>query len=224
VTDGHGGPAHPTIRRAVRLSHSEDLVRRKAELRALLLTRRRAAAGSDAAVAVADRLLDEIGVPQAAVVSGYWPLAGELDPRPCLRRLAARGQRLALPRMQGQDRPLAFHAWRWDDPLALGRFGVMEPDPAQPLVTPDVLLVPLLGFDRRGHRLGYGKGYYDRTLRALREGGAAPLAIGLAFALQEVGDVPVGPADQPLDAVVTERASHRWSPPSGSVTAPAGSA
>jgi 5-formyltetrahydrofolate cyclo-ligase len=224
VTDGQGGPAHLTIRRAVRLSHSEDLVRRKAELRALLLMRRRAAPGPAAAIAVADRLLHEIGVPQAAVVSGYWPLAGELDPRPCLRRLAARGQRLALPRMQGQDRPLAFHAWGWDDPLTRGRFGVMQPDPAQPLVTPDVLLVPLLGFDRRGHRLGYGRGYYDRTLRALREGGAAPLAIGLAFALQEVGDVPVGPADQPLDAVVTERASHRWSPPPGSVTAPAGSA
>ena len=224
MTDGQGGPAHLTIRRAVRLSHPEDLVRRKAELRAVLLTRRRAAPGPAAGLAVADRLLDEIGVPQAAVVSGYWPLAGELDPRPCLHRLAARGQRLGLPRMQGQGQPLAFHAWRWDDPLTLGRFGVMQPDPAQPLVTPDVLLVPLLGFDRQGRRLGYGKGYYDRTLRALRGGGAAPLAIGLAFALQEVGEVPVGPADQRLDAVVTERASHRWSLPPGIATAQAGPA
>jgi 5-formyltetrahydrofolate cyclo-ligase len=211
------------MRRAVRLSQSEDLVRRKAELRALLLTRRRAAPGPAAAVAVADRLLDEIDVPPAAVVSGYWPLAGELDPRPCLRRLAARGQRLALPRMQGQGQPLAFHAWRWGEPLTPGGFGVMQPDPALPLVRPNVLLVPLLGFDRRGRRLGYGKGYYDRTLRALREGGGAPLAIGLAFALQEVGEVPTGPADQPLDAVVTERASHRWSPPPGLAT-PAGPA
>ena len=224
MTDGQGGPAHLTIRRAVRLSHSEDLVRRKAELRALLLARRRGAPGPAAAVAVADRLLHEIGVPQGAVVAGYWPLAGELDPRPCLDRLAARGHRLALPRMQGQGQPLAFHAWRRDDPLTPGGFGVMQPDPAQPRVTPDVLLVPLLGFDRRGHRLGYGKGYYDRTLRALREGGAAPLAIGLAFALQEVGEVPTGPADQPLDALVTERASHRFAPPPGLATAPAGPA
>jgi 5-formyltetrahydrofolate cyclo-ligase len=100
----------------------------------------------------------------------------------------------------------------------------MQPDPAQPLVTPDVLLVPLLGFDRHGHRLGHGKGYYDRTLGALREGGAAPLAISLAFALQEVGEVPVGRSDQPLDAVVAERASHRWSPPPGRATAQAGPA
>jgi 5-formyltetrahydrofolate cyclo-ligase len=224
VTDGQGGPAHLTIRRAVRLFHPEDLVRRKAELRALLLTRRPAAPGPAAAAAVADRLLHDIGVPPAAVVSGYWPLAGELDPRPCLRRLGARGHPLALPRMQGQGQPLAFHSWRWDDPLTLGRFGVMEPDPAQPLVTPDVLLVPLLGFDRHGRRLGYGRGYYDRTLRALRESGAAPLAIGLAFALQEIGEVPVGPADQPLDAVVTERASQRWSLPPGRATAQAGPA
>ncbi|HSA82444.1 MAG TPA: 5-formyltetrahydrofolate cyclo-ligase [Geminicoccaceae bacterium] len=206
------------------MSHFEDLVRRKAELRALLLARRRAAPGPAAAVAVADRLLHEIDVPQGAVVSGYWPLAGELDPRPCLHRLAARGHPLALPRMQGQGQPLAFHPWRRDDPLTLGRFGVMQPDPTQPLVTPDVLLVPLLGFDRRGHRLGYGKGYYDRTLRALREGGATPLAIGLAFALQEVSEVPIGPADQPLDAVVTERASHRFPPPPDRVTAHAGPA
>jgi 5-formyltetrahydrofolate cyclo-ligase len=222
VTDGQGGPAHLTIRRAVRLFHPEDLVRRKAELRRLLLTRRRAVPRSAAALAVANRLLHANGVPQGAVFSGYWPLAGELDPGPCLRRLAARGHRLALPRMQGRGQPLAFHAWRWDDPLIAGGFGVMQPDPAQPLVTPDVSLVPVLGFDRHGHRLGHGKGYHDRTLRALREGEAAPLAI--AFALQEVGEVPVGPADQPLDAVVTERASHRCSLPPELATVQAGPA
>jgi 5-formyltetrahydrofolate cyclo-ligase len=87
-----------------------------------------------------------------------------------------------------------------------------------------LLLVPLLGFDRHGHRLGHGKCYHDPTLRALREGGAAPLAIGLAFALMEVGEVPVAPADQPLDAVVTDRASHRCSLPPELATVQAGRA
>jgi 5-formyltetrahydrofolate cyclo-ligase len=195
------------------LSHPEDLVRRKAELRALLLSRRRAAPDpAAAALAAADRLLRDVILPPDAVVSGYWPLGSELDPRPSLGRLAARGHRLALPRMQGERRPLAFHLWQQDDPLVEGGFGVMQPGPAAPRVAPDVLLVPLLAFDRCGRRLGYGKGYYDRTLRALREGGAARLAIGLAFALQEVAEVPATPSDEPLDAVITEQALHRCPP------------
>jgi len=146
------------------------------------------------------------------VVSGYWPLGAELDPRPCLRRLAVRGHRLALPRMQGERSPLAFHLWQEGDRLIAGGFGVMQPDPAAPRVAPDVLLVPLLAFDRRGGRLGYGRGYYDRTLRALREEGAGRLAIGLAFALQEVAEVPLTASDEPLDAVITELALHRCAP------------
>ncbi len=193
---------------------ADDLVRRKAAVRALLLARRgevEPGPATAAAEAVALRLAALIA-PEAAVVAAYWPLAGELDPRPALRRLAARGHRLALPRMQGKALPLAFHAWSWDQPLIPGGFGVMQPDPAAPAAIPDVVLVPLLGFDRRARRLGYGRGYYDRTLRALRAAGAARLAIGLAFALQEVEAVPVGPADEPLDVVVTEAASHRRSP------------
>jgi 5-formyltetrahydrofolate cyclo-ligase len=195
------------------LAHPEDLARRKAELRALLLSRRRAAPDPAAAArAVADRLLRDVTLPDAAVVSGYWRLGSELDPRPCLRRLAARGHRLALPRMQGERRPLAFHRWQEDDHLIAGGFGVMQPDPMAPLVAPEVLLVPLLAFDRRGGRLGYGKGYYDRTLRALREEGAGRLAIGLAFALQEVAEVPLAASDEPLDVVVTELALHCCAP------------
>ncbi len=193
---------------------ADDLVRRKAELRARLLARRGAVDPSlapAAADAVAARLAELIA-PEALMVAAYWPLAGELDPRPALQRLAARGHRLALPRMQGKALPLAFHAWGWGQPLIRGGFGVLQPDPAAPVAIPDVVLVPLLGFDRHGHRLGYGQGYYDRTLRALRAAGAARVAIGLAFALQEVEAVPAGPADEPLDAVVTEAASRRWSP------------
>ncbi len=216
MTDGYGGPARHLRRVTLPcepsiLVHPDDLVRRKAELRARLLTRRgelEAAEAAAAADVVAERVAELIPGEQA-VVAAYWPLAGELDPRPAMRRLAARGHRLALPRMRGKALPLAFHAFDWDQPLTLGGFGVMQPDPAAPLASPAVVLVPLLGFDGRGHRLGYGQGYYDRTLRALRAAGAIRLAIGLAFALQEVKAVPAGPADEPLDAIVTERASHR---------------
>jgi 5-formyltetrahydrofolate cyclo-ligase len=199
------------------LSHpddaADDLVRRKAELRARLLARRGEVEPGEAAAAaeaIAARVTELVPT-GAEFVAAYWPLAGELDPRPALRRLTARGHRLALPRMQGKSLPLAFHAWDWGQPLIQGGFGVMQPDPAAAPAIPDVVLVPLLAFDRQGHRLGYGRGYYDRTLGALRASGAARLAIGVAFALQEVEAVPSGSADQPLDAIVTERESHRWS-------------
>jgi len=99
---------------------------------------------------------------------------------------------------------LEFRAWQPGEPLTAARFGVMEPAANQPLATPEVLLVPLLAFDRTRHRLGWGKGYYYRTLAALRAGEPRVLAIGVAFAAQEVDRVPVGPGDQRLDAVVTE--------------------
>ncbi len=229
MTDGYGGPRAPSLVRDLFpaspsiLAHPDDLVRRKAELRARLLARRseleaaEAAAAADAVAArVAELIPAEQDPAEQAVVAAYWPLAGELDPRPAMRRLAARGHRLALPRMQGKGLPLAFHVFDGDlavdadQLLTRGGFGVMQPGPAVALAAPGVLLVPLLGFDRRGHRLGYGQGYYDRTLRALRAAGSIKLAIGLAFALQEVETVPAGPADEPLDAVVTERWSHRW--------------
>lgn len=148
-------------------------------------------------------------LPQGGIVSGYWPLADELDPRPCMDRLARLGHPLALPRVRGRGRPLAFHAWRPGDELFAGPFGVMEPSPDAPVVSPRILLVPLLAFDRQGRRLGYGAGYYDMVLRDLRARDPAPIAIGMAFADQEVEEVPAGPRDQTLDAVATERHLHR---------------
>jgi 5-formyltetrahydrofolate cyclo-ligase len=159
-----------------------------------------------AADAIATRLADELPLAAGAIVSGYWPLSGELDPRVAMARLAGRGHPLALPRLDGSGRPLRFLAWRAGDVLDAGAFGLMEPQPAQPELLPDLVLVPLLAFDRQGGRLGYGKGYYDRTLAKLRAGPRPPVAIGLAFADQEVADVPTGPHDVALDAVVTEHA------------------
>jgi 5-formyltetrahydrofolate cyclo-ligase len=124
-------------------------------------------------------------------------------------RLARLGHPLALPRVQGRGRPLAFHAWQPGDPLLAGLFQVMEPSPDARVVDPRILLVPLLAFDRAGRRLGYGAGYYDMVLRQLRAQSPAPFAIGVAFAAQEVDEVPTGPRDEMLDAVVTERGVHR---------------
>jgi 5-formyltetrahydrofolate cyclo-ligase len=193
------------------LPDPSPLVLRKAALRAEQRRRRRslAVARAAAAEAVARRLMAAFRLPEGAIVSGYWPLEDELDPRPCLRDLAALGHPLALPRVQGRGRPLAFHAWRPGDPLFAGPFQVMEPGVNAPLVTPRILLVPLLAFDHQGRRLGYGAGYYDRVLCELRAARPSPLAIGLAFAAQEVAEVPAGPSDQSLDAVVTETEVHR---------------
>jgi 5-formyltetrahydrofolate cyclo-ligase len=191
---------------------ADELMRRKAELRARMLVRRAeldADAAAAAAATIAERLPELIG-PEPRVVSAYWPLPGELDPRPALKRLAAQGHQLALPRMQTKALPLAFHAWTWDQPLVRGGFAVMQPGAAAPPAVPEVVLVPLLAFDGEGRRLGYGRGYYDRTLRGLRAQ-RATLAIGLAFALQKVEAVPAGPLDELLDATVTEQGCHRWS-------------
>jgi 5-formyltetrahydrofolate cyclo-ligase len=167
--------------------------------------------GAAAAEAVAATIVREFRLPPGGIVSGYWPLADELDPRPALDRLAGLGHPLALPRVQGRGRPLAFHIWQPGDRLRAGPFQVMEPCPDAPVVDPRVLLVPLLAFDRTGRRLGYGAGYYDMVLRELRAHSPAPFAIGVAFAAQEIAEVPTGPRDQVLDAVVTERHVHRCS-------------
>jgi 5-formyltetrahydrofolate cyclo-ligase len=194
------------------LTTPHDLVRRKASLRAAAVKRRAAIPGAyarQAAAAVAARVADELQIPAGATVAGYWPLAGELDPRPALARLRARGHRLALPRLSGRRQPLLFLAWDEGDELVPGTFDLREPHSARPPRLPDVVLAPLLAFDRRGGRLGYGMGYYDRTLEHLRAQGRRPLAIGMAFAAQEVDEVPVGPMDVLLDGVITERALHR---------------
>jgi 5-formyltetrahydrofolate cyclo-ligase len=188
-----------------------SLVERKAALRLEMMARRAemsARSGGFAASAVAERIMQDVSMPAGAVVSAYWPLEGELDPRPAMRRLAERGHVLALPRMQGRLQPLRFHRWGIDDALVEGRFRVMEPAEGEPVLQPDVMLVPLLAFDRAGRRLGYGAGFYDRTLAALRAEEPRLLALGVAFAGQEVSEVPDGPQDEVLDAVITEEAVH----------------
>ncbi len=148
-------------------------------------------------------LLQTAGGVSGKIVSFYMPIQGELDPGPLAEELRAAGAVLALPRVKTGEEPMTFREWRTDDPLDKAYGGIREPDPAAPEVVPDVVIVPLAAFDRRGFRIGYGKGHFDRTLGPL-EREQRPLTIGYAFALQEVEEVPRELHDVPLDAVVTE--------------------
>lgn len=163
----------------------------------------RARAGHDAPVcgqALARHVLDRMPPPSGAVVSGFWPLGEEIDIRPLLEALMRRGHVTVLPVTPKRGLPLTFREWTLGAAMEPERFGTLRP--TGPERVPDWLFVPLLAFDRRCHRLGYGAGYYDRTLAALP---AARVAVGCAYAAQEVDAVPIGPYDVALDAVATER-------------------
>jgi 5-formyltetrahydrofolate cyclo-ligase len=156
-----------------------------------------------AAEAIAARTFPATIAP-GAIVSGFMPLKSEINPLPLMQKLARVGARLALPVVAGRGKPLIMREWAWGEPLAAGVWGIREPKPEAPEVAPDILLVPLLAFDRAGHRLGYGAGYYDMTIAALRA--RRPVtAVGIAFAAQEVPAVPTTPRDARLDLVLTER-------------------
>ena len=143
-----------------------------------------------------------------AVVSGYVPVHGEIDVMPLLNALHAAGHTLALPVVVARDAPLVFRHWRPGMALEKGAFGIPVPPASALQVWPKVVLVPLVAFDAQGHRLGYGGGYYDRTLAALRAQGEV-LAVGCAFSGQEVPHIPALDTDERLDAVLTERGT-RW--------------
>ena len=148
---------------------------------------------------LADRLLAEMPPPPGAAVAGFWPMPGEIDIRPLLAALHARGNIVLLPETPKRGAPLIFRRWTPDATMRRGRFGTQEPEGGE-IASPDWLLVPLLAFDRRGHRLGYGAGYYDRTLAEL----PGRTAIGCAYAALEVDAVPAGDYDARLDAVATD--------------------
>jgi 5-formyltetrahydrofolate cyclo-ligase len=177
----------------------------KANLRAAALAVRDALSKAQreaAAQALAQRELP-VEIVRGSVVAGYSPIRSEIDPAPLMRRISALGAQLALPVIIARDTPLKFRAWSAGDELLRGPLGILEPSPDAAALVPDIVLVPLAAFDRLGHRLGYGGGYYDRTLGGLRE--LKPvLAIGLAFAAQEIPDVSASSHDARLDLVLTE--------------------
>jgi 5-formyltetrahydrofolate cyclo-ligase len=139
-------------------------------------------------------------------VAIYRASGSEIDPRPLGEALRSLGWRLALPASEEPDAPVVFRGWRPGDRLAPDAMGIAAPLAAAAEVQPDVVVAPLIAFDRKGGRLGQGGGYYDRTLQALRKSAKAPAFVGLAFSIQEVDHVPLEPHDQRLDAILTEKA------------------
>jgi 5-formyltetrahydrofolate cyclo-ligase len=179
---------------------------RKSQIRRDAIARRDALPAAEraaAAATIAARPLPVVVAP-GAIVSGFSPLKSEINPVPLMRAFAAAGARLALPVVAGKGKPLTMRSWNFGEPLVSGVWGIREPPSEAPEVFPDILIVPLLAFDRAGHRIGYGAGYYDMTIARLR-GMKAVTAIGLAYAAQEIAEVPATPRDAALDLVLTER-------------------
>jgi 5-formyltetrahydrofolate cyclo-ligase len=178
----------------------------KADLRREMTTRRDALAPDirGAAAEAIAALPFPLPLAPGAVVSGFMPMRSEINPLPLMKKLAGAGARLALPVTGRRGEPLVMRAWGFGDPLASGVWGIREPKPEAAQVDPDILLVPLLAFDRAGGRLGYGGGYYDVTLARLRSCKAV-IAVGLAYAIQEIAEVPTTPHDATLDLVLTEQ-------------------
>ncbi len=187
------------------LAEAKSIADKKRELREQALARRDLMPPDDrvrAARKIAASPLP-VAVPKGAIVSAFSPIKTEFNPIPLMRRLFDGGARLALPKVVGRGKPLLMREWKFGDPLVEGVWGIREPGPSAPEVSPDILLVPFTAFDRAGYRIGYGAGYYDMTLAALRAKKKI-VAIGLGFAAQEVEKVPVEAHDQQLDFILTE--------------------
>ncbi|MGX6648980.1 5-formyltetrahydrofolate cyclo-ligase [Maricaulaceae bacterium MS644] len=178
---------------------------RKKRARAGAARRRAAAHAADprAGERLADNFPDEIWPPLHSVVAGYRAIRDEIDPARLLETFYCEQVRIGLPCVTGPDTPLVFRSWTPGDSLVRGAFGVEEPSSTHPEVRPVLVLVPLLAFDPAGRRLGYGGGYYDRTLQRLRESGPV-IAVGLAYEAQLLSRVPTETHDAPLDWVLTE--------------------
>jgi 5-formyltetrahydrofolate cyclo-ligase len=215
------GPSTSPSRAQAILTDTADpaLDQRKASLRLKLKERRAEAAransganGAAIAALAAERFLEAIPVSAGQVVAGYWPMEDELDPRPLLLALQRKGALIVLPAVQKGTRLLQFRLC--EDLTCLppaGAYGIPAPHAAASALVPEILLVPLVGFDTAGRRLGMGGGYYDTTLKALRAAVDKKIvAVGYAFAVQQVAELPHGAHDERLDWAVTERGALRF--------------
>lgn len=187
-------------------SQLSSILEPKAVLRRAALGRRREIhqkSAASAAAKLAERLSDEIDRTHKTI-AGYWPIGNEIDCRPALEEMAAIGHDIVLPVVAGQGQVLLFRQWKPGETLESGPFGTSHPGRRALVRTPDLLLLPLVAFDQVGHRLGYGAGYYDRTLWALRRDGGV-LAVGVGYDEQEIEHIPADDHDEIMDAVVTDQ-------------------
>lgn len=190
---------------------SEDIIAAKRTLRRTMVARRDAidlAERASAAAMLAAQVMARLAFPVDACIAGYFPFRSEFDVLPLLRVLHETGRALALPVVTGRGQKLLFRRYRPGDPMTMNALGIPEPAATAATVAPSHLLMPLLAFDDLGYRLGYGGGYYDRTLTALREAGHRPATIGIGFEAQRVAEVPRALGDQSLELVATERGFH----------------
>ncbi len=186
----------------------EDIARLKQQARKAALARRKAAQAAGGDAEANSHLLEFLAPLAGRPVAGYMPIRSEISPLPAMARLSRHGP-VGVPVIPGAGRPLAFHRWHPGAAMKPGPFGADVPVEGEEIV-PRVLIVPLVAYDAAGYRLGYGGGFYDRTLEKLRRAGPV-LAVGLAYAAQQSdGPLPVEPTDQRLDAVVTEKGVHRF--------------
>ncbi|MEM9394202.1 MAG: 5-formyltetrahydrofolate cyclo-ligase [Pseudomonadota bacterium] len=187
----------------------------KTDARATARARRKMAFDSDrrlggpAVEAATDLLLAHLNSAPPGPVSGYMPIQSELDPRPAMTALHWAGRDICVPVVQSKGLPLRFHRWTPETEMVDGPYGAQVPA-SEDLLAPQVLILPLLAFDGRGTRLGYGGGFYDRTLAELRSLDPETYAIGFAFAAQEAARLPAEPTDARLDALVTEAETLLW--------------
>ena len=156
---------------------------------------------ADMAKDAAAHFLEGVPITTGQVVALYWPIRDEIDCKPLLTALVDSGQPVCLPVVLGDGEPLELRLWEEGQPLYPSGFGTLAPAETAPVVEPDIVVIPLLGFDKLGTRLGYGKGYYDRTLARLSR---KPLLVGYAFSGQELDFIPRETHDMPLDILVTE--------------------
>lgn len=195
------------------MSDPADVIAAKRALRESAKAKRAlipAAERQDGARRIADFGLDFAGIAPPAVVSAFLAIGEEINPVPLMTRLQRQGWTIGLPVMVGKGRPLIFRAWAPGSPLRTVMWGIREPEESAAEIEPDVLLVPLLAFNRSGLRLGYGGGFYDRTIRGLRARKSV-VAVGLAFSAQEVDAVPHLDYDERLDWVLTPEGPIRCS-------------
>jgi 5-formyltetrahydrofolate cyclo-ligase len=182
-----------------------ELEAAKADARLLMRAERKAVEPRDAALKLIENFPLELA--KLSPVAGYWPVGGEIDGRPLLAALAKAGRTIALPRMESRNGPARFLAWRGNEILSADAFGVPSPPATGADLSPRLFLIPLVAFDRAGGRLGQGGGHYDRIISLYRAHGA--IAVGLAYAEQEMGVVPTGPHDAHLDWIITPKEAIR---------------
>ena len=191
-------------------AETEDIAADKAEARTLYAARRTSAhnAQTDAASQLADQLSTlQTALPEhiraGSIIAGFWPYRSEIDCRPLLASCRQAGMITALP-VTGEDAtPLTFRRFSEKTALISGRFGITEPSETAEMLVPDIILAPLLACDMRGFRLGYGGGFYDRTVASLNASAKKVTIIGAGYDIQLVRHVPVGAFDQPLDGMLT---------------------